>query len=192
MSQYKLWDRLSNYSGGYGSAKKDAIMDISGNRLDQQILPLDHSHADSFRDGASSYLMSNGLQSRMRRDLALDAKNPRQELPKSEADEKMIDLIPNQIDQMIPMSHPADFEASNNVLLLQQSRVHSTDQETMFTDPKALENKNLHGDLPGRPNQGASQQEVYSFEGSAAGRQSNHLTDEDGAYLNSVESNLAF
>jgi len=192
MTQYKLFDRLSNYGGGFGAAKKEAIMDLSAHRLDQQIFPFDHSAEDFHRDGASTFITQAGLESRMKRDLSLDIKNPRQELPKSASDEKSIDVIPNLIAQMPDMSHPADYEAHNNVRLLQESRLHSTEQETLFTDPKALENPRLNTDGQGKDNRSVSQLQVFAFDGSAAGKESNHLVDEDGAYLNSVESVNAF
>lgn len=192
MTQYKLYDRLSNYGAGFGAAKKEAVMDISAHRLEQQIFPFDHSAEEFNKDGASSYITHAGLNSRLKRDLALDAKNPREEMEKSAADIRMIDAIPNLIAQQPDLSHPADYEAHDQVRLLQESRAHSTEQETMFTDPKAMEKPQINTDRQGKASKGMSQLQIYSLDGSAAGIVSNHLTDEDGAYMDSVESVSAF
>lgn len=167
-------------------------MNISADRLDQQIFPSDGNELDRFRDGATSYITRSGYNSRMARDLTLDAKNPRQEMTKDQDSLDAINAIPDFVPDEVDISHPADFEASNAVKLYQQSRVNSTAQETMFTDPKALETKGLNTDGRGKELQGIPQSQLYSFSGGAAAKTSNFLEDEDGAHLNSVESMSAF
>jgi hypothetical protein len=196
MLAHRLYDREGNYNGPLGAATKENLYDITAHPLDQRIFPMDHGFHEAFQDGATSWITQAGRGFRWERDMNMDVKNPREELTKDKPGLLAMDVIPNQIDQKIDMSHPADYEASNAVRLFQQSEMNGMYQEKMFTDPKALENPNSEklSELSGSNGlKGTSQQELYSMEGSAAGKSSNHLyLDEDGTFLNSVENLVAF
>lgn len=194
MLRGRLWDRQGNYNGSLGAATKAHVYDITAAPLDQRIFSMDHSFADAFKEGATSYITDGARGYRTERDMNMDLKNPRQELPKDRAGLMAMNTIPNLIDQKIDISTPADYEASNAVRLFQQSELNARSQDAMFTDPQAMENPSLAGDGRGSaPQKGLSQLEMYTFDGSAAGKPSNFLyTDQDGEYLNSVENVVAF
>jgi len=221
---YKVFDRMMTMKTYYGSADKEAMMSIDADPLDQQVFPFDHGRLDHFNDGASSYITSSGLYSRLSRDLAMDIRNPRQELPKNPSDTRPMDIIPNLVPQQPDMSNPADYESSVAVNLYRQAKRNHRNQDNLFIDKKAQQagamggqnnydykggrlngNKGSGGgSVSGRkftnsdtwgitPLEGLGALELYSHEGNAAGVHMNRLaTDEDDAYLNSIESMSAF
>jgi len=195
MLRHRLWDKLANYSGPYGMASKADLNDIQVHPLDQRIFKSDDSFAEAFKEGATSYITDGARGYRTERDMNMDLKNPRQELPKDKPGLQTMNTIPLLIDQKIDMATPADYEASNAVRLFQQSELNARYQESMFTDPQAMQkNPALSGDQRmSQATKGLSQEEFYGMEGSAAGRPNNFLyMDQDGNYLSSVENIVAF
>lgn len=193
MLTYELWGRMNKLPSGVGDAKKEDILSLDADRLSQQIFSLDGNRLDHMKDGATSYITSAGLQSRLQRDLAMDWHNPREELPHNPSDNGQIDMIPNLIAQQVDLSHPADYEADNNIKLVQQAYQNSLAEESKFSDPKAMTREQRNAENPAGNRRGKNVLEAYSFGGSAAGRPWNHLeTDEDGAIVDSVESSTAF
>lgn len=209
MSQYRTFDRFYTLTPYLGSANKDAVYSIDGDRLDQQVFAFDQGRLDHFVDGASSYITSANLEGRMRRDLAVDIGNPRQELPKNPTD-KLIDTIPNLVPVQPDMSTPADYEATTTASLYQEAKKHHRQEDNMFVKGKGggasisadkdNKTKNPGGSsetkttadsgtyVPQRP-----MDQLDIFEGNAAGVEMNRLQkDEDNNYLNSVESINAF
>lgn len=211
---YKVFDRMMSVPTYYGSAKKEHIMSLDADRLDQQIFPFDHGRLDYFNDGASSYITSTNINSRLSRDLAMDIKNPRNELPKSNNDTRTIDVIPNLNPIQPDMSTPEDYEASVAINMYKQARQNHRKEDNFFVDKKAQKKDKANGVGssvgPSKGNKGPGKAreadtydaeplkslgilELFSHEGSAAGLHMNRLaTDEDDAYLNSVESVQAF
>lgn len=185
---------LRDYSGPIGNVKKSDMYNINSNRLDTQIMELSDSVLGALSDQASGILSMAGRASRHARDYNVDIKNPRQELPKDRSAIEQMDAIPNFVAQMVDVGNPADFEASNAIQLLQQSNFNSNQQESMFTDPAALQRNLGQSDAKQMTDdQSLTKTQEYMLEGSAAGIQSNRLmTDEDGSYINSVESQDAF
>lgn len=193
--RYHLYDPQGNYQGPFGAATKHLIYDITAAPLDQSVFSMEKSWDKVFQEGATSWTTDGARGYRKERDMNMDLKNPRQELPKDRAGLLAMDTIPNLIEQKIDMSHPADYEASTAVQMFQMSEMYSKAQDTLFTDPKSMENPQLRQEGPntGKPQQGISQLDAYGMEGSAAGRINNFLwMDEDGAYLWSTESTVAF
>lgn len=197
MIAYQLFDRLQNYKGTLGAATKENIFSIDAPPIDQHILPRNLSAMDALRDGATSWITDGSRGYRYERDMNLDLKNPRQELPKDSSGILAMNAIPYQTDQKIDLARPEDYEASNGVLLLQQAVMNSQKQDSLFTDPKAMEGGGPDGfvggaDAQGRNSKGMSQEELYSMGGSATGNDDNRLyLDEDGT-INSIESIVNF
>lgn len=185
---YKPFDRMYSLKPTYGSADAAALMDISGDRLDQSIFPFDQSRLDHFTDGATTYITNYNLRTRLARDMAIDADNPREELPKEPTD-KLIDTIANLNAQQPDMSHPADYEASTSAEMYREAKKNAKTQDNLFISGKG-DLKLLDADLPMKtnPTKTLGQIELYSHEG----RTNRLQTDEDGAYLNSIESISAF
>jgi hypothetical protein len=184
---------MNNLGAGIGEVNKEDLLNLSGNPLDQQIFGFDHNRLSNMKEGASSYTLTAGLQSRLRRDMAIDYQNPRQELPHNPSDESKVDEIKNLIAQQIDLAHPADFKAHDNVDLVKNSYLNSIAEENEFSDPKAMSREQLYYENPSQERRGRNALDFYGFGGSAAGRPTNHLdTDEDGAIVNSVESTVAF
>jgi hypothetical protein len=189
-----LFNPLRDYSGPIGNVKKFDMYRIDSNRLDTQILELNDSVLGALSDQASGIISMAGRTSRHARDYNIDVKNPREELPKDKGSILQMNAIPNLRPQMVDISHPADYEASNAIKLLQESNFNSQQQESMFTDPAALKRNMGESDAKQfQDDQSLTKTQEYMLEGSAAGIQSNRLTtDEDGSYVNSVEAQDAF
>lgn len=193
---YNLFGRYENYGGGFGSAKKENIMNISASWIDQQIFPIDMAHMRTANDGASQFLTHRQYTGSQARDMAMDAKNPRQELPKNPSDVRNIEEIPQWDPQEIDMSTPMDYTAHDSVRMMQESSNYHSMQENLFTDSKLLDHPELNTDKVGNTVHGLAQNDVFNskFEGSAAGKINNHLWDEDidGSKLNTISSDSAF
>lgn len=189
----RLYDRQGNYNGSFGTATKSNIYDIAAAPIDQRIFGEERDWAEMLKDGATSYLTDGSRGTRFERDMNIDIKNPREELPKDKASILAMDTIPNLIDQQIDVSRPEDYEAHIWARAFQMSEMNSKAQDSLFTDPKSMENPALvqEGNT-GTPVKGMSQDELYHTLG-AAGIVNDHLyTDQDGAYLWSVTQTNAF
>lgn len=199
MSQYQIFNRMYNYSGGYGRGVKEKIHDITANRFDQSFFPPEELYAKVANDYAGQYVTTMGLSSRIARDMAVDAANPTEKLPEDMTSAMLINTVP-----MFGWSHPpetnlpGDYQQHDQIKLYQNAFFNAYRQEQLFNDPKFFdsymdpekgENKN---DIT---NKGLAAGQVYSMDGSAAGRITNFLGGErrDENYReNSVESMVAF
>lgn len=191
MTSY-LFGRFGNYKGPYGSASKASVMDLGAASIDQQMFPFDQTHLRSAAEGASNYMTSRQLDGNMKRDLAMDVKNPRQELPKNPNDLSNIDEIPFWAPEMIMINMKMDYSAHDQVRLLQDATQNFLKQENLFTDEKLVGKDQYNTDKVGKTMTGISQAQMYSFGGSAAGRVSDRLYDDGDYTLNSVTSESAF
>lgn len=208
MSTYKTFDRFYTINPYLGAAKKEAVYSIDGDRLDQQVYEFDQGRLSHFSDGASSYITSANLEGRLRRDLAVDIGNPRQELNKNPTD-KIIDTIPNLVPIQPDMSTPADYEASTTASLYQEAKRHHKQEDNLFVKGKNTKGTSISADKGSSGQHGSSETKTTAdsgtyvpqhpldqldiFEGNAAGVEMNRLQkDEDDNYLNSIESINAF
>src|SRR5947207_12705086 len=82
MLAHRLWDLQGNYNGPYGAATKAHVYDITAAPLDQSIMSLEKSWDMVFKEGATSWTTDGARGYRKERDMNMDYKNPRQELPK--------------------------------------------------------------------------------------------------------------
>ena len=176
----------TDYGVSLAGMKRQKLTDFSASRFDQMLFPEDEKGHGIATDAAQTVIDSLQLQSRQRRDLALDFFNPREELPKDVAAERIIDQIPDFTPQILDLDHPDDYKAHDQVRLVQDARTNFMQQSNFFDNPDAR--------LPGvgEEARGVPASELYSLDGSAAGLVTNRLQDEDGNYVNSVESTQAF
>lgn len=195
MTQYELWNRMCNYSGGFGHGDKKAICDIKKDRFDQEMMPTKTMY-NKLNDYSSQYVTSMGLQTRIKRDMAIDAMNPQEKIPEDLVSAQMIDVVPP-----FAWSHPPDFstpqdnELNDNVKLVQQAFLNAEKQSKLYEDPDSMKNEKYNTDKVGKGNEGMKQEQFYSMDGSAAGQISNRLASEqsDEDYRkNSVETMTAF
>lgn len=196
MLAHRLFDLQGNYKGPFGSVTRELLYDITAAPLSQQIMSQENSYHEIFKEGATSYMTDQARVEDQARQIDVETKNPRHELPKDRAGILAMDSIPYLIDQQISMATPMDYDAQTWARTFQLSELNAKTQESVFTDPKAMENPSLvqeKGGGQGGPAKGLSQLELYSFEGSAAGVLTNRLyLDQDGAPLMSIENNVAF
>ena len=124
-------------------------------------------------------------QSRQKRDLAMDFYNPREELSKDVTSERLIDQIPDFKPQVVDLSHSTDYQARDQVKLVQDARANFANQANMYDNPQF----NSSGE--GRGDRGMPAPDVYS--GSAAGLRTNRLVeDEDGTQVANLDNVQAF
>jgi len=173
----------TDYGVPLSGTKKQKLTDFSASRLDQMLFSEDEKGHDIFNDAASMVIDNLQLESRQRRDMALDFFNPRQELPKDVAAERIVDQIPDFAAQVIDLAVPGDYEAQDQVRLVQDARANFIQQSNLFDNPDSRE---------GGGARGISANDMYSLGGSAAGLKTDRLQDEDGSYINSVDSVQAF
>lgn len=166
--------------------KRKKLTDFTASRLDQMLFPEDAKAYDIYNDAAQSVIDNLQLQSRQRRDLALDFINPREELPKDVAAELMIDQAPDLKSYILDLALPEDYKPHDQVRLIQDARANFIVQSTLFDNPETQ--------IPGVGDgaRGRSAEEFYSLGGSAAGLVTDRLKDEDGTAIGSVESVQAF
>lgn len=166
--------------------KRKKLTDFTASRLDQMIFPEDEKGHKVYDDAAQSVIDGLQLQSRQRRDLALDFYNPREELPKDVAAERIIDQIPDFKPYMLDLSLPEDYKPHDQVRLVQDARANFIVQSNLFDNPETR--------IPGVGDgaRGRSAEEFYSQDVSAAGLVTNRLKDEDGTPVGTVESMQAF
>ena len=185
-----------NYKGSYGCSTRDKIHDITANRFEQDFFSIEDLYGKVASDYAGQYTTSLGLQSRISRDMAIDAVNPQEKIPEDIVSAKMIDVVP-----MFGYSHPPDlslpddYKQNDQIFLLQNAFLHAAQQEALFTDPHLFFKEDLNTDKCGKGNGPAKQVDLYRYDGSAAGRETNFLGSEmrDESYReNSVESMVAF
>ncbi len=187
MTHLRIHSNLANYHSDFGDAKKEDIYDLGGDRLSKQIFAMDGERLDKLTDEASSMLTTEGMGRRMTRDMMIDRRNSRQEISKSKVDIKEINRIPNLEPQQPDTSVPGDYRPSNAEKLYQGALINARNQANMYTDPKAMENKNLSGGGGGNTVHGMSRDAIFRL--SAGGLDNDRLTtDEDGAYMNVVSN----
>lgn len=191
MSLYPLYGRMSFYAGPYGDAKKDSAESWDANRLDSAIHQDDDTWVAPSNEQAEEQRKRYDYHWRINRDMATDRMNPRQELPKDVVSEQLIG-IPDLLDRpMLDLSLPEDYKAHDQVSLVQQSLMHHEMQNNLYSDMRLFDKSVLNTDKIGKKVNGLSQAQLYSFDGSAAGKVSNFL-DEDGYRYNSISSHSAF
>jgi hypothetical protein len=150
----------------------------------QLVFPEDETSHGVHEDAAEGEIKNLQLQSRQRRDMALDFYNPREELPHDITAERIVDEIPDWKPQVIDLSRPDDYEAHEQVRLLQDARANYIKASTLFDDPNFQFSEESDGA------RGVSASAGYSR--GAAGIKTNHWVDEDGTQPNSVENVQAF
>lgn len=186
-----IYERISNYSGYLGAAKKEDIYSITAHHLDQQFFPFDFAWIAAGKPAATDYLTQQQLTRAKARDFAFDIKNPRQQIGANPLDVKFIEEIPQFEPEQVDIMTEADYTARDQVQLLQESNLHYTKQENLFIDPELIGETEYNTDKIGKSKGGISQLQLYSFDGSASGTISNRF-DEQGYRMNSVESMVAF
>lgn len=196
MSQYDVYAPIWNYKGGYGNSTREKIHNITADRFDQSFFPIEDLYAKVANDYAGQYVTTMGLQSRIKRDMAIDAQNPREKLPEDMVSAKMMDIVP-----MFGWSHPPDlstpedFKQNDQVFLIQSAFLNAAKQEALYTDPNLFFKQDLNTDAVGKGVPALRQVDYFSFDGSAIGAETNLLGGEerDESYReNSVESMTAF
>ncbi len=195
MTKYEVFSRLYAYNGPYGDATKEQIHSIFEDRLDQAIMGFTNDFIKTGNDSASSQITTLGLASRQKRDMAYDAINPQQKLPEDMTSARLIETVPAFGWSPGPlMSRPEDFEAKDQVNLVQMSFLHAAQQERLYTDPN-LFGKDEFKDKVENPVKPMNEIQSYSFDGSAAGYETNRLGGESRAESyreNSIEYMTAF
>jgi hypothetical protein len=190
--EYYIFGRRGNYGGGYGAAKKESIYDLAADRIDQQIFPFDMQHFAEANNLATEYLTLRQLDGSMARDLAMDHKNPRQELPKNKSDLRNIEEIRWAPDAMI-VSSPMDYKAHDQVQLMHDANQNYMTQEGLFTDPKLSGEADSLSDHSAVSTRGEGLDQAYTFGGSAAGKINDRLYDEpSGTRYNNLVTDSAF
>lgn len=199
MAAYELWSRMNNYKGGYGHGIKEKIHDITANRFEQEFFGPEELYNHVANDQAGQYVTTMGLGSRVRRDMAIDAVNPKQKLPEDQTSSVLLNTVP-----MFAWSHPPDatlpedFKGHDQIKLFQQSFFNAYRQEQLFNDPRFFDDymdPENNSSKQNVSNKGLPASQVYNMDGSAAGRITNFLGGEkrDESYReNSVESMTAF
>jgi len=190
---------MYNYSGGYGHGVREKIHDLVSNRFEQSFFPPEELYAKVANDQAGQYVTTLGLQSRIKRDMAIDSVNPTEKLPEDYVSAKLIDTVPMFGWSYPPdVALPQDYKAHDQVKLYQNAFFNAYRQENLFSDARFFDTY-LDPENPASKNDpvdnGLGSKEVYSMDGSAAGRISNHLGGEkrDESYReNSVETMSAF
>lgn len=199
MTQYQLYNRLYNYRGGYGHGDRKKIHDITADRFEQNFFPPEEVYAQVANDMSGQYVTPKDVAQRIARDLSLEKVDPRHKLPEDYVSSVILNEVPP-----FGWSHPpdatlpGDYKQHDQIKLYQQAFYNAYRQDQFFNDPRFFddyldpENPNSKKDVT---NKGLSSGEIYSMDGSAAGRPSNHLGGErrDESYReNSIESMVAF
>ena len=203
--QYRIFNRMYNYDGGYGHGTREKIHDLVANRFEQSFYPPDELYAKIANDHAGQYVTTLGLQSRLQRDFAMDAVNPQEKLPEDMVSAKLINTVPSFGWTYPPdVTLPQDYKEHDQVKLYQNAFFNSYRQQNLYSDPQFYkdyldpenpDSKNDPVDNGMTSNQVYSSKQSSNFDGSAAGRISNHLGGEkrDESYReNSVETMSAF
>lgn len=190
---------MYNYTGGYGRGNRDQIHDFTADRFAQSFYPPEELYAKVANDFAGQYVTTLGLESRIKRDLAIEKTNPTHKLPEDQTSAMLINQVP-----MFGWTHPpdvslpGDFEQHDQIKMFQQAFFNAYKEEQRFSDPKYFdtysdpENPASKNDIS---NKGLASGQVYNMDGSAAGRITNFLGGErrDESYReNSVETMVAF
>lgn len=195
MNKYTIYNPSFYYDGPWGTSTKDKVMDFSADRLEQAILDIE---SDSLRKGnitSSSYLTAIGLEDRINRDFAMDSLNPENKLPVDFEAVKMMNTIPMFGYTLNPLFDDQNIEAHNQVSLVQSAFLNAARQERLYTDP------NIFGDAKYTQTSGTPFEmmpktlDAYSFEGSAAGVDTNQLSGgkyDEAIKEQSIETMTAF
>ena len=175
----------TDYGLSLSGKKRKVLTNIQASRLEQMLFDDENPEHTAHEDEAEREIMALQLQSRERRDLALDYYNPRQELPRDITAERIVDQIPDFTPKVLDLSLPGDDKARDQVQLIQDARFNYIQQSNMFDNP------DFHSSGEGRGDKGVRAPAGYSLGGSAAGIQTNMLED-DHEQQNSVENVQAF
>jgi hypothetical protein len=194
---FRLHNRVANYKGGYMHADKKKIHEVTSNRFDQDFFGIQETYSRVASDFAGQFATVMGREDRERRDMAIDAANPKEKIPEDMVSALLIDTVPAFAWTHAPeFNLPEDYMANDQVSLVQQSFINAQKQEEMFTNPEnQRDNQGLNTDKTGKGNTTLTQDQFYNMDGSAAGLISNHLGGEarDESYReNSAESITAF
>lgn len=181
----------SNYGGSFGSTTKELNTDLTTNRFDSAILDSEWGHG-SYEDEAGNRLNALLQGSHMLRTVKLDNMNPRQLLPADVRSLKEIDRIPNMMAYQLDITSEEDYKEQSRVGLVQSAFKNYMNASDALNPQRDItwDEKNS-SDVRGEKDRGKKASEVFTPDGSAAGKTSNHL-DETGYVLNSVESTVAF
>lgn len=191
MAVLPLYGKYSYYSGPLGDAKKDSMKNLSASRFDTMIFHDENQYMMPANDKAGKLILQLNYNYRLTRDMATDALNPREELPKDLVAMQLIG-VPDLLNKpMINIATPMDYEAHDQVKLVQNAILHHMEQSELYNDTKLFDRDDLNTDKIGKGSKGITQRQLFSFDGSHAGRISNFL-DDDGYRMNSIESHAPF
>lgn len=180
-----------NYTGSFGSSTKELNSDLTTNRFDSAILDSEWGHGN-YEDEAGMRLNQLLENSHMLRTVKLDAMNPRQLLPADVRSLKEIDRIPNMFPYQLDITSEEDYKEQSQVSLVQDAfKNYANAQDALNPSRDITWDQKNSSDVRGERNRGKKASEVFTPDGSAAGKTSNHL-DETGYVLNSIESTVAF
>ena len=192
---YQLYNRLYNYKGGYGNCDKKKASDFTISDFEKSFIPIEEQYA-KIGDCCAGLITSKGLESRIKRDLAIDAQNPQEKLPEDAASALMINTVGPFSGSYPPdLSKPQDFELNDNVRMVQQAFLNASKQQQLYESPEVMNDPSYNTDGLGKGNDPSTQTDVYQMDGSAAGRETNFLAGEheDESYRkNSIETMVAF
>jgi hypothetical protein len=174
----------TDYGVSLAGLKRKQLTDFAGSRIEQLVFPDEETGHGVYNDAAENEIKSLQLQSRQKRDMALDFYNPKEELPHDVTAERIVDQIPDWKPQVVDLSRPGDYEAHEQVRLVQDARANYIRNSTMFDDP----NFQPSGESDGA--RGVSATAGYDL--GAAGIKTNHFVDEDGTPTGVVENVQAF
>lgn len=172
----------TDYGLSLAGKKRKILTDIRASRLEQMVFDDENPEHAGHEDQAEREIMAMQLESRQRRDLALDHFNPRQELPRDITAERIVDQIPDFKPKVLELSLPGDDKARDQVQLVQDGRYNYIRQSTMYDNPE------FHSSGEGRGDKGVPPNVGYSL-GGTGGLHTNTL--DDRAEKNGIPDNVA-
>lgn len=173
----------TDYGVNLSGARREKLSDFFSSRFDQMLFPEEEQGHGVFNDAAEAEIDKLQLESRQRRDMALDFYNPREQLPKDVQAERTIEQIPDFRPLVIDLSRPEDYKSRAQVQLVQDARANFIQQSNVFDEP---------GFLPPEVSQGARGIPAADLDSlGAAGLKTDRLHDEDDTVIG-VESVQAF
>lgn len=144
-------------------------------------------------DESKAFLKQLGLNDNQIRDMHLDYKNPREQLPPDFMSIKQAEIIPNFDQVMLNLLTPEDYEQQDQVKLVQDSRVNYMNQSALYTDPDLAGNDQYNSNKVGNGERGAKAKQYLEFGNPSSTGSQTYFLDDQSNRTNTIDnSSMAF
>lgn len=147
----------------------------------------------SVANESKSYLKHLGLNDNQIRDMHIDYKNPRDQLPPDVVSIRQAEIIPNFDPVMRDLLTPEDYDQQDQTKLVKDANLNYLKQSNFYSDTNQAGTDTYNSDKMGRGERGLRAKQELEFNNpSATGAQTNFLDTEGGLVDGIYNSSTAF